>query len=142
MNREEIEKSKGNFEIKHISDGVVEILGTKYYSEGIVKSQTSSANQAGWYEGYKKGETIIRADIENCSQCEHLKVELEQLQQKQLPTDDKSMIYKMSEIEHKCTIGYDITEEEKKYFNDNYDSTLSYFKDIYEHWKYYTSKLS
>lgn len=62
--------------------------------------------------------------------------------QKQLPTDDKSMIYKMSEIEHKCTIGYDITEEEKKYFNDNYDSTLSYFKDIYEHWKYYTSKLS
>ena len=52
-----------------------------------------------------------------------------------------SFANEMWRIDTKATLGGEITEEEKKFFNDNFDNMKSETSDDADHWKYHTSKL-
>jgi hypothetical protein len=43
-------------------------------------------------------------------------------------------------IDSKIQLGQKITEEEKKFYNDNYDEMVQEMREDCEHWKFHTSK--
>jgi hypothetical protein len=48
---------------------------------------------------------------------------------------------RMWDIDEKIQLGQPISEEEKEFFNANYNTILELYECKYEHWKFNTNKI-
>lgn len=48
---------------------------------------------------------------------------------------------RMWEIDHKAQIGDKITDEERKFFNANYESMREQMEDNWTHWQFHSGKI-